>query len=531
MGHDLALMFPPPIQGIRNDLPRFGVDSQYCWDASNVIHRGTSLIKVPGYTKIGATLSGRVQRIVTFVSLAQVATALCYTGTNAYEYVGGTWTQRNPGGAANFYTTGSKVWITAQVPRQDVLLATNSRDQVQKWIGPGNNHASVGGAPPFTKADGVAVFRDFVVYWGLTEGGTYFGTRVRWTDQSAYETYVGTLGGFQDLPNSDRVLFIKAITNDTALIYRQRSIWLMRYIGAPLVWSFEQLVEQYGLISPMYLDQHRDHHILVGTDDYYEYDGNSLVPFSDVGRLLLFNLLDTAKNDAMQLLSDTSAHHRFWFFADPSASSDYANNCVVSDYETIHGKERAWWKRNDISPTGVGLFLAGSSVAWSGLTGTWLDQVGPWVTADTARAALAWGDVNGNVYQFSPQTNDGNGVAIVTSYESGLYNAAEMLLAKYGKVAGSAGFVEGAGALLIELRVFFGSRGSQNFFVDVAGVPGPNVTPSWVTYTVPPGATSFAFFGTSVRGRFFAYRVRTTGTGSYPDPGYLEMTFVADSEF
>lgn len=531
MGLDLDLTFPPPIMGLKNDLPRYGIEPQYMWDAENVLHRGTKLMKVPGYTKIGSTLSGRVQRIVAFTSLAGVATALCYTGKNAYEYVAGVWTQRNPGGAADFYTTGSKVWLTGQVPRQDVLLATNSRDQVQKWTGPGNNHAAVAGGPPFSKADGLTIFRDFVVYWGTTEGGTYFGTRVRWTDQSAFETYVGTLGGAQDLPNSDRILMIKGITNDTAIVYRQRSIYAMRYIGAPLVWSFEELVNGYGAVCPLFIDQHRDHHIMVGTDDYYEYDGNSLQPFSDIGRELLFNQLDTGKVDAMQLLSDTSAHHRYWFFADPTAPSDYANRCVISDYETVHGKERAWWQRTDISPTGVGIFLAGTSVAWSGLVGNWLAQTGAWAAADQGRAALAWGDVNGNVYKFDPTEGDGDGTAITTTYESGLFNIVDMLLEKHGSGAQQRGFNSGQSVVLIELRVYYVSRGEQNFYVDIANVDSPSETLVWTTFTIPASSPKFQFFGTQLRGQFFAYRVRTTGLGTYPEPGLIQMSFVADSEF
>lgn len=527
----LELELPPPLAGIRQDMPRHGLPPQYCWDAANVMHRGTSLVKVPGYVKRGSTLLGRVQTIFPFLALNGTVSAIALTSTDAYVWDGADWSRRTRGMPTPVqYTPGSRQWIVAQVPRQDVLLATNSRDQVQKWLGTGN-FQDVGGSPPFTRADGVFAFRDYVVYLATTEGGTYRGFRVRWTDQNAYETYTGGLSGFQDLAGSDRNLWLRPISNDVALIYRDRSMWAMRYVGAPLVFAFEQLVDKTGQQAYFVNEQFQARHVFLGTDTIYETDGAGLRPASDLGRLLIFNRMNTAKRDAIQLLQDLTGYQRYWFYANPLAPGDYANEAVIEDFEEIHGRDGAWWKRTDISPTGVGLYLAGTTTSWNGLTGTWLDQQGPWLQPDTGRATLAWGDVDGNVYELSHAINDGNGTAINTSFESGLFDAASMLLERHGPAASRAGFRPGAKVMLIEVRVSLEYRGTQLYFVDIAAVDSPAEALSWFTIEIPLGATNEHFAGVSLRGRYFAYRVRSTGLGAYPVLAGLRLTFVPDALF
>jgi len=523
--------FQPPARGIMRHVPREQLPKDAAWDAQNVVHVSNRIRKVPGYSQVGATLASRVQRLAVQFLLNGDVVSWALTQTRIYEDVSGTWTNRTHG--AGDYTSGAR-WILDQVSNADTLLATNNKEQVQK-LAPGGAAVDLAGAPPFTKCYGVRQFRDFMLYWGTTEGGDFKETRIRWSDLGLFEIYSGGLAGFNDLPGSDEILEIEPLSDDVALIYRVRSLWRMRFVGSPSVFFFEEVASKgyqtsaagYGTASPFGVSIFAGFHEYVSPEALYRVAGDTPVEYGELGRLLLYTDLDQNKRDAMLVQLDQINAQKYIFYPGTGAS-DFPNKCLIEDYKEIHGPERAYWKRTDISPTGVGFWITSSLETWTSASVAWNVLTGTWTTAAQLpdQPVLAWGDNSGKVYRFGLDIPDGAGAAIACQYESGLYLVAD----EFREENPRSRFRQHGRSVCVGVAIEFESRGSQALNVDVSAVDGVGDSIVWTPFTIgltdDPGKRFYPW----VVGRYFAYRVRTSGVGAAPLFGDVTMWFVPDAE-
>lgn len=520
-----TLTYPPPFMGIRQDVPREQLPPEFVWKAENVMHYDGRIRKVPGYSQIGATLDSAVLRIVDVPLQNGNVSSVALTQGKAWEYSSG-WVDRS--GAAYSATT---FWVTDMVSNQDILLATNGVDQVQKWTGPGNNFAAIGGSPPFTAAQGVADIQQHTVLWGTTESGTFQGARIRWSDAGLFETWTGGLSGTTTLAKPDFIVAVLPLTDDFWVIYRERSIWHMRYVGSPLVFFFEEKITGIGIVGVHAAETFGAVHFVVGSDDFYEYDGNRLQSVGERVRPEFYGVLDTSNQGRVTHLIDELSLSSYIFFPSVSSTSGIPDRAIIEDAEKVHGPDRAWWLRTDISPTGVGFWVEPSGTAWNALSGSWLAQTWRWQTAGLLadRPLTAWGDAAGKVYAFDPTLGDGDGNAIPCFFESGLIDVANEILGRSGETPPS-GYRPSGKVQLQEISVEFETRGTQTFEVWIGTTDVLSAPIVWKKYTVSLSATSRQRFFPRTVARYFAYRMSCEGTGVAPTFGMITLDFEPDSD-
>lgn len=531
--------FPPPVRGVVRAFPREQLPKDACWDASNVVHVANRIRKIPGMAQLGTlALPSAFQRGVVQTLLNGDTASWALTKTKIYEYTGAAWVDRTHG--SGDYTSGDR-WITDQVSNTDILLATNDKQQVQK-LAPGGLATDLGGVPPFTKCYGVRQFRDFILYWGTTESGDFKETRIRWADILTYETFTGGLSGSQDLPGSDFILEIRPLTDDTAMIYRERSQWLMRWIGAPLVFAFEELAAKatdgpgapgYGVASSFSVTPRSGEHEYISGEAFYRNAGASSIEYGELGRLLLHPALDQAKRDLVVVHVDPIRHLK-WVYYPTGGATDYPNRALIEDFEAIHGEELAYWPQS-FGVTGVGWWAETTIETWDTTAGIVSSLQGTWTSA--AQLADQFDMIVGlesdnHIFRINwglPSITDiaGNQTAINCEYEVGLFHIARLAFEKNPK----SGFTENGGSCLLHCWVHFGSRGTQTFYVDIGVAENPADDMEWTPFLIPEGLTNRYRIDTMLVGKFFTYRIRCSGIGTAPEFGHLDMEFVPDSGF
>jgi hypothetical protein len=171
------------------------------------------------------------------------------------------------------YNTADGEWWEF-VRWNDDIFATNYSDPIQEITMGGANFANLGGSPP--QARHIAVVGDFVVV-GNTVDGT-FGTvpnKVRWCaigDPTDWTIDPLTQADYQDLKGSGGQVQ-KVIGGEYGVIFQERSIQRMTYVGSPVIFQFDEVEQNHGTPAPQSVVAHRDMIYYLGQDGFYVFDG------------------------------------------------------------------------------------------------------------------------------------------------------------------------------------------------------------------------------------------------------------------
>ena len=167
------------------------------------------------------------------------------TCSNRFQYLNGSvWTTIGgfvpTGGATNQF-----VWTTAL----DNIIGTNDVDVPIQYDGTSAGGVSFSGLTnAITKAKTVAFFKNYLLFFNLTEGGTDRPTRFRWSDVGTINTWtnanfidIGALGG-QEI-NAVAELY------DNLYVFLTDSIYKISLVGGADTWQVSKITDDIGSIA------------------------------------------------------------------------------------------------------------------------------------------------------------------------------------------------------------------------------------------------------------------------------------------
>lgn len=255
------------------------------------------------------------------------------TGTQLLELVSGVWEDRS----SATYTGGTSRWSFAQFG--DSTIATNRVDAMQ--VSTSTTFAAVGGSSP--KAEIVFSVSSFVMALNVNDGSEKTNgwhccasfDATDWvesvTTQSASGTLVATPG---PITAGMRL-------GEYAVAYKERSMYLGQYVGAPSVWDWILVPGgNAGCVGKEAVCDVREAHFFVGTDNFWLFDGTAPKPIGDDQIRQWF--FDNADPDNLHKTICTFEHqqNRVWIFF-PSSGSSTLDSAIV--YHLKHGK---WGRAN-----------------------------------------------------------------------------------------------------------------------------------------------------------------------------------------
>jgi len=200
----------------------------------------------------------------------------------------------------------------------DRLIACNNADAIQSIsITSGGNFADLvaGLSSKF-----ITTVRDFVVSANVTESGTTTPYRVRWSAiNDATSWTVGTnQADYQDIADAGAVTGLCG--GEFGVVFLERAIVRMQYVGSPLVFQFDRVETARGCEYPGSVVQLGATCFYIASDGFYAFDGNASRPIgSERVNRWFFENSNAAYRDRITAAVDPLNQIVTWSF--PSAQS------------------------------------------------------------------------------------------------------------------------------------------------------------------------------------------------------------------
>jgi hypothetical protein len=282
------------------------------------------------------------------------------TSLDMYELSGGSWSDISRVG--NYSLGPDDRWDFIQFG--DATLCANKETTIQRSTS--GAFADVSGAP---KAKILEVAAGFVMAFD-TDDGTYGDSPDRWwcsalNDDTDWTVSVTTQCNTGRLVSSPGAITAASALGDQVVAYKDRSIYLGRYVGSPDVWAWDQIPADIGCVGvEAVTDIAGLGHFVVGRSDIYIFDGTRPYSVAEGAVRQWFY-----SNCSQAYLYRTAVVHdkqnsRVWVFY-PSLSSTGTLDAAMC----FHLGTKRWGKATMTIEAALNYVSAG--LTWDTLPGTW----------------------------------------------------------------------------------------------------------------------------------------------------------------
>ena len=234
--------------------------------------------------------------------------------------------------------SNSPRWQSAQIGAGVIM---NNGTEVPEFMFPnGSAFAALTAWPTNVTTQCLKPFNSFLIMVGYEDLTNRYPYTVRWSDeydpasvpQSWDITSTTNLAGENVLSGNNGELIDQLTLNDANIIYAERGVFAMTFIGAPLVFAFREIFNDDGIINRGAVAGFFGQHLVVGQNDIYVHDGNNKRSIVDkrVRRQFFAELRDT-RSVFCQSIPDRS---EVWicYADDDSSDSQTANRALVYNW-------------------------------------------------------------------------------------------------------------------------------------------------------------------------------------------------------
>ena len=235
------------------------------------------------------------------------------TGTVTFQYV----------------TPDNQRWRFTQFG--NVLVAANGGNRLQGYnVNSSTNFSDLAADAPQSRY--VTVVRDFVVS-GYVNDATIRPNRVQWSalgDESSWTNSATTQADFQDIPDGGAVVGLTG--GEFGLVFMDRSIHRMSYVGSPLVFQFDNISRNQGCYEANSIIQYGGTSFFLSDNGFYACDGQQIIPIGNekVNRFF-FDNVDEGLLPLMSSAVDPARKLVIWAYA--SLSSATVDKLLIYNYE------------------------------------------------------------------------------------------------------------------------------------------------------------------------------------------------------
>jgi hypothetical protein len=301
--------------------------------AQNVIPWPGGYKSFPSVTVVSDALDARVQGgyfarddVANVYNLAGTSTKLYQQVAGSVDYVD---VSRSSGGA--YATATDDWWEMAQWGA--TVIATNYFDDPQVLTLGAANFTALGGTPP--KARHIAVIRDFVVLGNINDG-TAYPNRVRWSainNSASWAVSAATQADYQDL-QGDGGWVQKIVGGEYGLVFQERAVWKVSYIGSPVIFQFDMIERARGAWAPQSVIGWGAMTFFLAEDGFYMIlGGSAAIPIGE-GKVDKTFLADvkTAYNYRINAAIDPTNKIVMWAYPGAGSTDGTCNKIIIYNW-------------------------------------------------------------------------------------------------------------------------------------------------------------------------------------------------------
>lgn len=208
------------------------------------------------------------------------------TNTQLFKYDGQSATNITKISDATNYSNSPR-WQSEQIGTG--LMFNNGADAPQFILPSDTRFSDLPNWPSSLRTNCLKPYNSFLVMAGYNEPGGDHPYTVRWSDEYDPAGVPGdyniasttNLAGANTLSGSNGVLVDQLTLGNSQIIYAERGVFAMDFIGAPFVFSFRELFTDDGIINRGACASFMNQHLVVGNNDIYLHDGNSKKSVAD----------------------------------------------------------------------------------------------------------------------------------------------------------------------------------------------------------------------------------------------------------
>jgi hypothetical protein len=212
----------------------------------------------------------------------------------------------------------------------NVIIAANGGNRLQGYnLNTSNTFQDLAADAPASRY--ITVVRDFVVSGYV---GADFPNRVQWSalgDESSWTNSATTQADFQDIPDGGAVVGVTG--GEFGLVFLDRSIHRMSYVGSPLVFQFDNISRNLGCYEANSIIQYGGTSFFLASDGFYACDGQQVIPIGNekVNRYF-YNDADEGLLNLMSVAVDPFRKLIIWSYA--STSSAVPDKLLIFNFQT-----------------------------------------------------------------------------------------------------------------------------------------------------------------------------------------------------
>ena len=247
----------------------------------------------------------------------------------------------------------------------------------------GNICAPLTGWPASTTAKSIRSFKQFLIALNMTEGGTEFNDKLRWSNAAEPGTIptewaasATNEAGDTTLADTSGSIIDGLSLRGQFIIYKNHSTYLMNFVGGTFVFTFRKFLTTSGILANNCVAEAEGRHVVMTDGDVLLHDGQNVRSLLDKKlRRFLFLQIDS-DNFQNSFLFNYRAAKEVWICF-PTAGFEFPNLAVVWDYAhdllAVRELQETW------SHGASGLVLSTTAALdWDGQTETWDASSGSW---------------------------------------------------------------------------------------------------------------------------------------------------------
>lgn len=202
--------------------------------------------------------------------------------TKLYATDGATHEDITRAAGGDYGATLQKNWTGGQLG--GILVLNNGVDAPQAWLTPGlaSKVVALPDWPASTICGTLRVFKNFLIALDVTESGTRYPQMIRWSHPADpgtvpvswdYTDPTKDSGRFE-MRDSDDFFVDAASLRDVMVLYKERSVHGMQFVGGVNVFRFFKMFDDFGLLNRRCVAEFRPgQHLVVSADDVLIHDG------------------------------------------------------------------------------------------------------------------------------------------------------------------------------------------------------------------------------------------------------------------
>ena len=295
--------------------------------AENVYPKLVGYGAIPIAVDYSAAASENLNNVVAGKTTAGATTVFAGGSTKLFKLDSGDLSLDNVSKSGNYTTPTDQRFRFTQFG--NVIVAANGNDKLQGFnLNSSSLFANLAADAP--EARYVTVVRDFVVSGYQSS----YPNRVQWSalgDESSWTTSATTQADFQDIPDGGSVVGVTG--GEFGLVFMDRAIHRMSYIGSPLVFQFDNISRNLGCYEANSIIQYGGTAFFLGDDGFYACDGQNVIPIgSEKVNRFFFDNVEESTLYLMSAAADPIKKLIIWAYA--SNSSATPDSLLIYNYQT-----------------------------------------------------------------------------------------------------------------------------------------------------------------------------------------------------